>query len=298
MPIDMQVGIALPTMVAGLDRATLLAWMRAADDGPFSILGCGERIAYPNQEMMSVLAGAATVTERVGLMATVSVTPLHPAVLVAKQAATIDVLSGGRFTLGVAVGGRDEDYRALEASFARRHQTLDDQVGIIRSVWAGESPLDGVSAVGPTPVQSPGPRILSGSMGPKGMARAARWADGLAGFDMGGDAAGVSAANAAFVAAWRDAGRAGMPFLQSSAWFGLGADAPQHVSRYAFEYLRVFGDDVARSLASIPKLTSAVATGEALRALADTGVDEFILVATTADVDEVKRAADLVASLR
>lgn len=293
----MQIGIALPTMVRGLDRATLLEWMRVVDDGPFSVLGVGERIAYPNQEMMAVLAGAATVTSRVRLMATVSVTPMHPPVYVAKQSATIDVLSGGRFTLGVGVGGRDEDYRAVEAPFARRHARLDEQVAVIKRVWAGDSPFDDISPVGPAPVQPGGPPILSGSMGPKGMARAARWADGLAGFDMGGDPAAIGAAAAAFSTAWTEAGRNGRPFLQSSGWFGLDPDAPQRVRDYAFSYLRIFGDDVADMLAGLQSLTSPAAVGDALKAIADTGLDEFILVATTADADDARRAADLVASL-
>ncbi len=187
----MRVGIALPTMVAGLTRATLLAWMRGVDDGPFSVLAAGERIAYPTVEMMVTLAAAAAVTERVAIEATVSITPMHAAIEVAKQAATIDVLSNGRFVLGVGVGGRDEDYRALEASTARKHARLDEQVAIMRRVWAGEPPGEGVGPVGPVPVQAGGPRLLSGAMGPKAMARAAHWADGLAGFDLGPDPAGI-----------------------------------------------------------------------------------------------------------
>ena len=122
-------------MVAGLDRETLLAWMREVDAGPFSVLAAGERVAYPNQDMMSLLAGAATVTDRVRIEATVSIAPMHAAVSVAKQAATIDVLSGGRFVLGVGVGGRDEDYRALDASFAAaarapRRASCNDPAGV------------------------------------------------------------------------------------------------------------------------------------------------------------------------
>ncbi len=81
------------------------------------------------------------------------------------------------------------------------------------------------------------------------------------------------------------------------AWFGLDADAPQRVHDYAFSYLRIFGDDVASMLAGLQSLTSPSAVGEALKAIADTGLDEFILVATSADVDDAKRAADLIGSL-
>ena len=293
----MKVGVALPSMVPGIDRGTLLEWMRVADEGPFSILGVGERIAYPNLEMMALLAGAATVTSRIGLMASVSVTPMHPPVYVAKQAATIDVLSGGRLTLGVGVGGRDEDYRALGASFERRHQRLDDQVAVMKRVWAGEAAVERVGLIGPEPVQHGGPRVLTGSMGPKSMARAAQWADGLAGFDMSCDAAAIAAASAAFSAQWVSAGRTGSPWLQSSCWFSLRSDAPAKLGEYAYNYLRIFGDDLARALAGMQKLSSAAAIREALKAVADSGLDEFVLVATTADIDDARRAADLVNSL-
>ena len=282
-------------MVAGLDRETLLAWMREVDAGPFSVLAAGERVAYPNQDMMSLLAGAATVTDRVRIEATVSITPMHSAVSVAKQAATIDVLSGGRFVLGVGVGGRDEDYRALDASFGRRHARLDEQVATIRRVWAGESPTDGISPVGPAPVQPGGPPILAGAMGPKSMARAAMWADGVAGFDVAGDAASIGSGFRRFEAAWSNAGRTGRPFLQTSFWFGLGADAAEHVPNYAYRYLRIFGDDAARAMAGLVTATSAERVRTLLEEVEAVGGDEVILVATTGDVDDLRRAAALVA---
>jgi alkanesulfonate monooxygenase SsuD/methylene tetrahydromethanopterin reductase-like flavin-dependent oxidoreductase (luciferase family) len=284
-------------MVSGLTRDALLGWMHGVDTGPFSTLGVGERIAYPNQESMATLAAAAAVTARVGIMSTVTVLPMHAAVHVAKQAATIDVLSAGRFTLGVGIGGRDEDYRALGASFDRRLQTLDAQVAVLRGVWRGEPAIEGVGSIGPAPVQIGGPRILAASMGPKSMARSARWSDGVAGFDMGADATAIGAAAAAYTQAWNDAGRSGRPFLQSSAWFGLGKDAPSKVPEYAFRYLQIFGDDIATMLSGLQKLTSANAVRDALRAVADHGIDEFILAAVDADLDELRRVTDVVASL-
>ena len=92
----MEIGLTLPTMISGVDRDATLEWCRRIDQAPFSTLALGERIAYPNQELFVTLAAAAVLTERVRLMSTVVVLPLHPAVEVAKQAATIDVLSGGR----------------------------------------------------------------------------------------------------------------------------------------------------------------------------------------------------------
>ncbi|HEX5613685.1 MAG TPA: LLM class flavin-dependent oxidoreductase [Acidimicrobiia bacterium] len=293
----MKVGIALPSMVAGFDRAGMLAWMRGADAGPFSVLGVGERISYPAQEMMAMLAAAAAVTERIGLEATVSITPMHSAVHVAKQAATIDVVSGGRFTLGVGVGGRDEDYRAVDASFERRHVRLDEQVDVMRRVWRGEPPFPGVGPVGPAPVQPGGPRVLTGAMGPKSMARSAHWADGIAGFDLGGDPASVNGTFRAFEAAWRAAGRAGAPYLQTSFWFGLLPDAAERVPAYAHRYLSIFGDRAAQQMAAMVRATDASAVRERLRAIAEVGADEVILVATTTDPDELARAVELVGSL-
>jgi len=172
-----RIGLTLPSMLAGVDRATTLEWCRRIDDGPFSSLSMGERITYPNQELWAVLAAAAAVTERVRIISTVVLLPAHDAVMVAKQAATLDVLSGGRFTLGVGVGGREEDYRAIGASFARRHARMDEQVDVMRRIWAGER-IDGCAPVGPQPVRPGGPPILVGAMGPKAIARASHWADG------------------------------------------------------------------------------------------------------------------------
>jgi alkanesulfonate monooxygenase SsuD/methylene tetrahydromethanopterin reductase-like flavin-dependent oxidoreductase (luciferase family) len=292
----MKIGLALPTMVAGTDRDALLEWMRRIDAGPFSVLGCGERVTYTNLDMMSVLAAAASITDRVLLEATVSVLPMHSAVHVAKQAATIDVLSGGRFVLGVGIGGRDDDYRSYDAPTTRKHARLDEQVACIRRTWRGLPPFDGAAAVGPAPVRPGGPPILAGVMGPKAMARASRWSDGLAGFDLAGDPTGIDRTFRAFESAWRDAGRDGRPFLQTSFWFGLGDGAAERVHDYAYNYLQIFGDDAARSMAALATASSPGAVLDRLKAIADTGADEVILVSTTNDPDEVSRAVDVVTS--
>jgi len=156
-----EIGLTLPTMISGVDRDATIEWCRRIDGAPFSTLALGERITFPNQELFTTLAAAAVLTERVRLMSTLVVLPMHPAIEVAKQAANIDVLSGGRLTLGVGVGGRDEDYRALEAPFDRRHQRLDEQVALMERVWAGEPPFDDLAPVGPPPVQAGGPPLYS-----------------------------------------------------------------------------------------------------------------------------------------
>src|SRR5690349_21363333 len=158
-------------MLDGVDRSTILDWSRRIEADGYDAIGFGERIAYRNLEMFSTLSAAAAVTERVDLAATVVVLPMHSEVWVAKQMATLDVLSGGRAVLGVGVGGRQEDYDALGRSFARRFDRIDEQVHRIRRLWDGEPAGDGLDPVGPTPLH-PIP-ILSGALGPKSLARSA-----------------------------------------------------------------------------------------------------------------------------
>ena len=118
------------------------------------------------------LAAAAALTERVRLWTTIVILPAHDAVDVAKQMASVDVLSDGRLTVGVGVGGREHDYRAVSARRStRRWQRMDDQVATMRRIWAGEPPFDGADPVGPPPVQPGGPPLVAGSMGPKAIAR-------------------------------------------------------------------------------------------------------------------------------
>lgn len=102
----MKIGLNLPVMVPGLDRALVREWACRIDAGPFSSIASGERIHFPNPEVGVLLSSVAAWTERVKILFDVSVVPLHSPVWLAKQIATLDVLSGGRVVLGVGVGGR------------------------------------------------------------------------------------------------------------------------------------------------------------------------------------------------
>jgi alkanesulfonate monooxygenase SsuD/methylene tetrahydromethanopterin reductase-like flavin-dependent oxidoreductase (luciferase family) len=294
----MDIGMTLPSMVGGLDRAGLLEWCRRVDEGPWSTLAIGERIAYPNVELFTTLAAAAAVTERVQLMATVVVLPAHPAIEVAKMAATIDVIAAGRLVLGVGVGGRDEDYRALERSDARRHQTLDDQVAIMRRVWSGEPPVEGMHAVGPAPHQAGGPPLYSGALGPKSMARSARWASGVTGFLLDPLNEDVAGTFRHIEGAWTAAGRAEPPRHVTSFWYALGEDAPARLHAYARRYLGIFGDELAGAMADACSASSVAAIRTAIERLRDAGCHELILVPTTTDVRELDVLADAIADLR
>ena len=158
----MQIGVSLPTMAGDYTRATTLEWAKGIDAGPFSSISCGERITFRNQEMTVTNAAAAALTERVRVFVNLVVLPFHAVAVAAKELATLDVLSGGRVSLGVGIGGREHDYLAAGSPFDHRHQRLDDAVAELRRLWSGEPPFEGADPVGPAPVQPGGPRSSPG----------------------------------------------------------------------------------------------------------------------------------------
>ncbi|WP_280435746.1 LLM class flavin-dependent oxidoreductase [Nocardia carnea] len=292
----MDIGIALPTMCRGYDRAATVEWSRLADQGPVSSVSCGERMTFHNPEMWTTLAAAAAVTERVRILANVSVAPAHPVALVAKQAATLDVLSEGRFTLGVGVGGRGDDYRSLGAGSERRHERLDRAVAELRSLWAGEPPFEGADPVGPPCVQPGGPPVLAGALGPKSLARAARWADGVVSFSVGGVPEEIAWSADAARRAWAAADR-GTPRLVSGCFYVLGVpDAQTVLHGFTAEYLDFFGADHAASAAAAMKTHDADALHRTLDAAEAAGLDEFILVPGSADRAVLDATLELIAA--
>src|SRR5579864_3433650 len=113
----MQIGIGHPGTIPGVKAQFILDWARRADAGPFSSLGSLDRLVYPNYDALITLTAAAAVTQRIRLMTTVLLAPLHNGGVLAKQAASLDAFSGGRLTLGLGIGGREDDSRAAPADF-------------------------------------------------------------------------------------------------------------------------------------------------------------------------------------
>lgn len=291
----MEVGICLPYMEHDFGREEILAWCRTADDGPWSSLSCGERITGYTLEMRTMLSAAAAVTGRVRIMPSLYVLPMHSAVWAAKEIATLDVISGGRVTLCVGVGGREVDYRAVGASFARRHARMDEQIATMRAVWAGEPPVDGGDEVGPRPVQRSGPPILAGAMGPKAMRRAAEWADGVYTFSMGGNADEIRRMLDMADAAWSEAGRSAPPRKLGGFWYSLSDDSENALKSYVHRYLAVFGDAAARSIAKTMTRFTEDGVRDSLEGMRAAGCDEVVLSPCTADRTEIERAANLIA---
>ncbi len=186
----MRLGIGLPnTMAHETGRTLMLDWARLAEEAGFDLLATIDKPNYDSWDPLVTLAGVAGVTDRIGLATTILQLPPRNEVLVAKQAAVVDQLSGGRLTLGVAQGGREDDFEVLGAPFRGRSARFEAQVGRIREIWAAARSSDRDHGVlGPAPVQDPGPPVWAGAGTPKSIERAARVADGFV-FGTAGSAA-------------------------------------------------------------------------------------------------------------
>src|SRR6201997_2861970 len=146
--------MTMPVMEPDLDATVLQNWARAIAEGPFSSLCWGERIAFENPDSLTLLGALAAWTKRVRLVTTVIVPQLHDAVMLAKGLATGDLLSGGRLTVGVGVGGRNEDYHAVGADPATQTMRgMAERVAGMKRVGAGEKGSESVKPVGPAPGQ-------------------------------------------------------------------------------------------------------------------------------------------------
>lgn len=293
----MDIGLNLPIMVPGLDRPTVEAWCRAIDRGPYSCLAVGERINFPNPELTVTLSMAAAWTERVRLLYNVIVLPMHHEVLAAKQIATLDVLSGGRVTVAVGVGGREEDYAALDVPWdKKRLLRIEQKVARMRRIWAGEKAVpSALRSVEPYPLQAGGPPILAGSLFPQSITRAARYADGICGFSF--SLAGPEL-EFAFGLARKSFAEAGKkpPKLVTGTWFALGDDGRAQMDGYLERYLNFMGD-MAEMVIPTARCTDAKTLKEAIVRARDLGADELVLAPTTPDVTELERLADVIAGI-
>jgi alkanesulfonate monooxygenase SsuD/methylene tetrahydromethanopterin reductase-like flavin-dependent oxidoreductase (luciferase family) len=276
----MEVGVGLPTTTPGADGRGVLEWARRAEAGPFASLGVLDRMVYRSVEPLAALAAAAAVTTRVRLVTMVAIGPLRNTVLLAKQAASLDLLSGGRLTLGLAIGARADDYQALGVDQAGRGRRLGEQLAALRSVWEqGE--------VGPEPVQPGGPPLLAGGLSGEAFVRMARGADGYV--HGGGPPRAFAGAAARAWAAWRDLERPGRPQLWGQGYFALGD--PDAGDAYLRDYYAFTGPFAAKIAAG--NLTSGRAVKDFVRGYEDAGCDHLVLLPTVSDPAQLDRLADV-----
>lgn len=290
----------MPVMEPDLDAALLRQWAQAIDEGPFSSLCWGERIAFDNPDSLTLLGAISAWTQRVRLVTTVIVPQLHDPVMLAKGLATGDMLSGGRLTVGIGVGGRHEDYRAVGAD--TKTQTIRgmaERVAVMKRVWAGEKTTESVRPVGPSPVQIGGPPLHVGTIGPKTVRSAAAWAEGMAGTTLDLDVAKQNELFDVARTAWAEAGKP-PPHLTTSFWFAFGPadEARGQVHRHLRRYMNWIPAEYVDAMAP---MTGWAGTEDelvaVLRRFADIGTHEVQLIPTSSDIEQLRRAADVVAAL-
>jgi alkanesulfonate monooxygenase SsuD/methylene tetrahydromethanopterin reductase-like flavin-dependent oxidoreductase (luciferase family) len=284
----MDIGIGLPNAVPGVDRDSLLEFARRADQRGFSTLGSIDRVVYPNWEPLLALAAAATVTERIKLGTTILITPYRPnATLLAKEALTLDDMSGGRLVLGVGIGAREDDYEAGGLPTKGRGAIFDRQLEQMKRVWNGE--VTGYAGpVGPPPVRPGGPEVWVGGSVDATAERAAKYGTGWIQGAVGPEQFAAFAPKVE--EAWRRAGHKGKPHKASLAYFALGPNAQrdiEHGTKHYYAWLGEIADQIAGSVA-----TSAEMVQGYLEGFENAGCDEVVMIPASKDPGQVDLLAD------
>ncbi|MPZ87143.1 MAG: LLM class flavin-dependent oxidoreductase [Nitriliruptorales bacterium] len=286
----MDIGIGIPNSVPGTTGGQLLEWARRAEAAGFSSLASIGRVDFPGYEELTVFAAAGAVTERIRFMTNVLLAPTRSAAELAKQAASVDQLTGGRLTLGLAIGRRATDYEATSRNFDDRGRRFDQQLRDLKTAWAGEPIEASTKPVGPTPVQQGGVPLLIGGMTEAAVRRVVEFG---AGWTAGGAPPEATRAMIEKVrAAWRDAGREGEPRIAALAYFSLG-----EVTEQSRAYLLDYYEDPMGEMAEVvadSALRSPEAIRGAIETFSDLGVDELLLDPTVSHPEQVDLLADVV----
>jgi alkanesulfonate monooxygenase SsuD/methylene tetrahydromethanopterin reductase-like flavin-dependent oxidoreductase (luciferase family) len=224
-------------------------------------------------------------------MTSILLAPLRNSGVLAKQTATLDAISGGRLTLGLAIGGREDDYRAAPASFHDRGKRFDKQLSVMKRIWSGQPVGDGAGPVGPPPSQSGGPEVLIGGFSPAGVRRVGRWADGFISGPLPPEQ--VQQLYSVAEQSWQAQGRSGKPRLALGLYYRLGPNAAQRSEAYIRDYYAFAGpmvDQIVQGTLATPE-----AIKGAIQGYESIGVDEIIFWPTVAELDQIDRLADVAA---
>jgi len=269
----MDVGIGLPNSVRGVDRRGIVEWARRAEEAGFSSLGTIDRIVFPSSESLISLAAAAAVTERIRLVTDILIAPLRAnTALFAKQTATLDHLSEGRLVLGLAVGGREDDFELSGIDFSARGRIFDRQLEELGSLWGTDRVAPGAR-----------PGLLIGGASEAAFRRAARYADG---WTLGGGPPELFTERYPKVrAAWEAAGREGEPRTMALFYFALGEKAEEDAREDLLDYYGFLGDGAEQVVAGAAKDEATVA--RYLAGFEEAGVDEVICFPTSIDPEQV-----------
>jgi alkanesulfonate monooxygenase SsuD/methylene tetrahydromethanopterin reductase-like flavin-dependent oxidoreductase (luciferase family) len=282
----MDVGVGLPTTIPGVDGGQIVEWARRAEQCGFSSLGVLDRLVYDSYEPLVALAAAAAVTERIGLATTILIAAYRGnTALLAKQLASLDRLSRGRLVVGVAAGGREDDFAVSGVPYSGRGRRLDGMLSEMRQVWTGV----GCATIGPRPPRS-GPPILVGGHSPAAMRRAAVYGHGwIAG---GSSATSYATLVRRVRAAWSAEARSDDPRMVALTYVALGPGARAQAERYLRHYYAFIG--VKAQLAAESVIADPGRLRDVVAAYAAAGCDELILFPCVADPRQAQMIAEAV----
>ncbi len=284
----MDIGIGIPNSLPGTTGPLLLEWARRAEAAGFPSLGSIGAVSYPSYEELTVFAAAGAVTERIRFFTDVLIAPARTPAELAKQAATVQNLTGGRLTLGLGVGWRESDYALTGRDFAARGRLFDEQLAGLRRAWAGEPLLEGTRPVAPE-VGPEGVPLLIGGATDAAIRRVVEFG---AGWTAGGLPPQMAAPFIERVrSAWREGGRAGTPRISALNYFSLG-DTEEQSRASMLDYYAPQGRETAEMIAG-SVLRSPDAIREAIAGFAEIGVDELMLIPSVPDLAQVHLLAEV-----
>jgi alkanesulfonate monooxygenase SsuD/methylene tetrahydromethanopterin reductase-like flavin-dependent oxidoreductase (luciferase family) len=277
----MDIGIGLPSTITDITGPKLTEWARRAEQAGFSTLGTIDRVVYENYEPLLALTAAAAVTERIRLMTSVLLAPPRvSATVLAKQAATLQHLSGGRFVLGTAIGGREDDYEAAGVPMGKRGAQFEAKLAEMTAIW--DHTADGAKAgVGPDVSGNP-PTVIIGGGADAVYPRAAQHGGWIMG---GGSPENFVEGKQKLTDAWSAAGREGEPYAGALAYYSLGPDAQANAENQIGRYYEFLGDYRQMIVDGTAKDEDTVRGY--IPAFADAGCDELIMFPASADPEQV-----------
>jgi alkanesulfonate monooxygenase SsuD/methylene tetrahydromethanopterin reductase-like flavin-dependent oxidoreductase (luciferase family) len=263
---------------------TLGQWAADSEQALFAAVGVIDRLVYSNLDPLTALAAAAARTERVELLTTVlTVGWRNNPILLAKQMASIEQISGGRLTAGVGLGGWPEDFTASQVPLVGKAALWESTLEAMGQVWAGKVSGQG----GPMPELPEGrPALLFGGLGPAAHKRAAThgqgWVAPLFGLSV------LEEGAVAVQEAWAEAGRPGHPRIVTGRYFSLGDDA----DAVADEYIRHYYGDAFFAAARADTLTTTEHLRAELTALQAAGTTDVVLYPASGGLEQVGLLAE------
>jgi alkanesulfonate monooxygenase SsuD/methylene tetrahydromethanopterin reductase-like flavin-dependent oxidoreductase (luciferase family) len=283
----MDIGIGLPNTLT-IAGPTVVDWARRAEERGFASLATIDRIVYPSYDTLTTLAVAAGATSRIRLFSNILLGPVYPPVWLAKATASLDALSGGRLTLGLGVGGRPDDFAAMDRPMERRGALMDETLDLLHRSWAGEPVTGDDVPVGPPPARGNRVSVLIGGSSDAAIRRTVSHGEG---WTAGGGGPDMAAPMIEKIRkAWTEAGREGEPRIAALVYFGLtDAEASRASLRAYYAFLGQWTERIVEGAVRSPEAVRDIA-----RRFEDLGVTEIAFDPTVASLEEIDRLADAI----